>query len=61
MLIEQLSQQAGAGVLLQDILTETDSKKLSIKIMKLIEFIEKTDNEYPINFIKEQKSDKIDE
>jgi len=61
LLIEQLSQQAGAGVLLQDILTETDSKKLSIKIMKLIEFIEKTDNEYPINFIKEEKSDKIDE
>ena len=29
--------------------------------MKLIEFIEKTDNEYPINFIKEEKSDKIDE
>ena len=46
---------------LQEILTENDSKKLAIKIMKLIEFIEKTDNDYPINFIKEQKSDKIDE
>jgi hypothetical protein len=47
--------------LLQDFLTETDSKKQAIMIMKLVEFIEKTDNTYPINFIKEQKSDKIEE
>jgi len=48
-------------ILLQEILSENDSKKLAIKIMKLIEFIEKTDNEYPINFIKKEKSDKIEE
>ena len=41
--------------------TENDSKKLAIKIMKLIEFIEKTDNEYPINFIKKPFNDKIEE
>ena len=61
LLIERLSQQAGGTVLLQEILSENDSKKLAIKIMKLIEFIEKTDNEYPINFIKKEKSDKIEE
>ena len=61
LLIEKLSQQAGAGVVLQNLLTETNSQKLSLAIIKMIEFIEKTDNEYPINFIKEEKSDKIDE
>jgi len=61
LLIDRLSQMAGGTVLLQDFLTETDSKKQAIMIMKLVEFIEKTDNTYPINFIKEQKSDKIEE
>jgi len=61
LLIERLSQQAGGTVLLQEFLTETDSKKQAIMIMKLVEFIEKTDNTYPINFIKEENSDKIEE
>jgi len=61
LLIDRLSQMAGGTVLLQDFLTETDSKKQAIMVMKLVEFIEKTDNTYPINFIKEQKSDKIEE
>ena len=61
LLIDRLSQMAGGTVLLQDFLTETDSKKQAIMVMKLVEFIEKTDNTYPINFIKEKKSDKIEE
>jgi hypothetical protein len=61
LLIDRLSQMAGGTVLLQDFLTETDSKKQAIMVMKLVEFIEKTDNTYPINFIKEQNSDKIEE
>ena len=60
-LIRTLSQQAGASVVLQELIGETDSAKMAKRMLKLIEFIEKTDNEYPINFIKEQKSDKIDE
>ena len=60
-LIRTLSQQAGASAILQELIGETNSKKLAIRMLKLIEFIEKTDNEYPINFIKKQKSDNIEE
>ena len=60
-LIEGLSKMAGGTVILQDLLTTNNKKELGIKILKLVEFIEKTDNEYPINFIKKQKSDNIEE
>ena len=30
-------------------------------MQRLIEISQKTDNEYPINFIKKEKSDKIEE
>jgi hypothetical protein len=52
---------AGGTVILQDLLTTNNKKELGLKILKLVEFIEKTDNEYPINFIKKQKSDNIEE
>ncbi len=61
LLIEQLGRLAGSTPLLDEFINEDDPELLGRKLMILIEFIEKTDNEYPINFIKKEKSDKIEE
>ena len=60
-LIAALASQAGATTLLQEFIHEDDPRKLAIMMQRLIEISQKTDNEYPINFIKKEKSDKIEE
>ena len=61
MVISALAAQAGATTLLQEFIREDDPRVLALMVQRLIEISQKTDNEYPINFIKEQKSDKIEE
>jgi hypothetical protein len=61
MMLQRIIQMAGGDILMQEIMTEKNNKKRIIMMYKLIDYIEKTDSNYPLDFKKKEESDNIEE
>ena len=47
-MVQRITQMAGGDMIIQELLTEKDNKKRVIMMYKLIDYIEKTDSNYPV-------------
>ena len=48
LMVQRIVQMAGGDMIIQELLTEKDNKKRVIMMYKLIDYIEKTDSNYPV-------------
>jgi uncharacterized protein YegL len=48
LMVQRIIQMAGGDMIIQELLTEKDNKKRVIMMYKLIDYIEKTDSNYPV-------------
>ena len=48
LMVQRITQMAGGDMIIQELLTEKDNKKRVIMMYKLIDYIEKTDSNYPV-------------